>query len=747
MMSIRTKIGRASNVPFTILIFVAFIGGTVLQAYGQTASAATGTPPLGTFTPGPDQINLGNLNSHLPITLFAKPGRGMNFTYVLSFDSTVWQPGLSWTPVPNWGWRGVSEASTGYISRESINENCGLGPQGGATPNVTTEPRFINFQYHDAFGIVHGFSNTAGGCPGDGIENVSTSTDASGYTLDTTTTGQWNIKTPLGLTIFPPVGPNPGAGRIVDRNGNELSNNVTTFTDTLGVTALTVSQAGANPMIYTYTNSSGVQSSVSVNYTSQTVQTHFGCPGIAEFQPQSVNLVSSISLPDGSSYGFTYEATAGGIPGAVTGRIHSITLPTGGTITYNYTGSNNGIECIDGTTAGLDRVTSDGTISYSRSGSGTTWTTTMLDAASPRNTTILNFQTAGSPATFYETHRTVNQGASTVLLQGDACYNGATPPCSNTAINLPITEIKRYLTFNNGQPSLTDTLLNSFGLPTEVDEFDFGATTLLRKTLISYATQTGIAGLPATITVLDGAGVQKAQQTFTYDQGTPSPTTGVPQHVAVSTPRGNLTTSTQWVSTTSSLSTILTYDDTGNVLSRTDPFGNTINLIYADNFSDGINRSTLAYLTQVALPSTGSPAVSHIFKSQFDVNTGLPTKTTDQNNHDTLHTYDALLRPLQTVFADGGQANVIYNSPTSVTQTRLITSSQAASTTSILDALGRVSQQQMTSDPAGTHFCGHHLQFQRSGCLGLQSTSQHSQLDRWYNATQLRRARSRNPPN
>src|SRR6185437_12571673 len=142
------------------------------------------------------------------------------------------------------------------------------------------------------------------------------------------------------------------------------------------------------------------------------------------------------------SYSFQYETTPG-VPANVTGRVKSITLRTGGTITYTYTRGNNGIECVDGSTAGLSRTTSDGTTDYSRSGSGTAWTTTILDASSPRNQTVLNFQTAGTPANFYETHRTVNQGASTTLLQTDICYNSATEPnCSTTAVTLPITAIK-----------------------------------------------------------------------------------------------------------------------------------------------------------------------------------------------------------------------------------------------------------------------------------------------------------------
>jgi len=108
-----------------------------------------------------------------------------------------------------------------------------------------------------------------------------------------------------------------------------------------------------------------------VNYTTYTVQTNFGCSGVTEYGPTSVNLVSNITLPDNTSYSFAYEVTPGDThtPHYVTGRMASATLPTGGTITYNYTGSNNGVICADGTAAGLTRATPDGTWTYTRSGS------------------------------------------------------------------------------------------------------------------------------------------------------------------------------------------------------------------------------------------------------------------------------------------------------------------------------------------------------------------------------------------
>src|SRR5882762_6108032 len=98
-----------------LLIFLALTSGQML------AQVQTGTPPFGSFAGGPDVINLANLNSHLTIPVLHKAGRGTDFTYDLSYDSSIWYPvGVSgsqtWQPVTNFGWRGLTEVLTGYVS-------------------------------------------------------------------------------------------------------------------------------------------------------------------------------------------------------------------------------------------------------------------------------------------------------------------------------------------------------------------------------------------------------------------------------------------------------------------------------------------------------------------------------------------------------------------------------------------------------------------------------------------------------
>lgn len=107
---------RTLRYAFLMIVFA-------LAAQAASAQVTTGTPPFGTFASNsaPDVINLANLNAHIAIPVLHKAGRGTDFTYDLSYDSSVWYPvtsgsTTSWQPVLSWGWRGQTEIATGYIS-------------------------------------------------------------------------------------------------------------------------------------------------------------------------------------------------------------------------------------------------------------------------------------------------------------------------------------------------------------------------------------------------------------------------------------------------------------------------------------------------------------------------------------------------------------------------------------------------------------------------------------------------------
>jgi hypothetical protein len=158
----------------------------VLVSTLACSQVSTGKPPLGSFSSGPDVINLGNLNIHFDFPVIHKNGRGMPFDYILGFDNSVWTPTnvsgvLKWQPTSNFGWRAITEAAVGYVSYTQVRITC-IDPD---TFRQFPATQRYNYQYHDKFGTIHNFTNISGGCPGDTDPSDTVSTDSSGYTLHT----------------------------------------------------------------------------------------------------------------------------------------------------------------------------------------------------------------------------------------------------------------------------------------------------------------------------------------------------------------------------------------------------------------------------------------------------------------------------------------------------------------------------------------------------------------------------------
>src|SRR6185437_5367193 len=131
-----------------------------------------------------------------------------------------------------------------------------------------------------------------------------------------------------------------------------------------------------SPVLLTYMPPSGTAVAIHVNYTTANIQTNFAC-GVAPYTATGVSLVSSITMPDGSSYSFTYEPNGSN----TTGRLKQVTLPTGGTITYTY----GGISCSDGSVTQLTRtLSSGGQWTYTRTQiSGNHWQTKVTSPPDP----------------------------------------------------------------------------------------------------------------------------------------------------------------------------------------------------------------------------------------------------------------------------------------------------------------------------------------------------------------------------
>lgn len=691
---------------------VVLVAALLLLPGRSSAQVATGTPPFSSLSGGPDVVDNANLNVHYSIPVLNKAGRSIPFSYLLSFDSSIWSPQaingtLTWTPSPGWGLGGISSADTGYVT----NQMTVAGPCNG-NGQLHYWNIYSNWTYYDPSGTAHQFlgsvstwSSSFGCGSGPGSSSSGVAPDGSGYTMSFNAAPGATVYARSGLTISPALPQYFISSRsLEDTNGNEVtisvSNGTTSYYDTLNgsTAALTISGGGtpSSPLLLAYTNPSGGSSTYTVNYQAYTVKTNFACSGVSEYGPQSQNLVSSISLPDGTSYSFTYEATPG-YSGDITGRVQSVTLPAGGALTYTYSGGSNGIICADGSTAGLTRQTPDGTWTYTRTGSTPSWTTNITDPQS--NLTVINFET------IYETERKIYQGSGTLLATLDTCYNGSASPCVTTPINYTaITQIMVTTTLpvpGGNLLSETNTDYNTYGLPTEVDQYAYGSGAvggLVRKTLTTYASlENDIFDRPASIQV-QASGSTVAQTLAVYDCNSPTspcvtPIAGTPQHVSVSGSRGNLTTLSRETGS-GYINQTMSYYDAGTVSTATDWAGNIITYSYAGSSCGN------SFPTSVTLPKSQSRSMT------WNCAGAVLTQLTDENRQNTTYGYGGAGDPnFWGITSLSPPATAITNLSYSATQIQSsLTNSNGLTTTSTnnLDGLGRLLNKQVSGTGLST---------------------------------------------
>lgn len=295
----------------------------------------------------------------------------------------------------------------------------------------------------------------------------------------------------------------------------------------------------------------------------------------------------------------------------------------------------------------------------------------------------------------------------------------------------------------------------------EKDEYDYGAATPSRETVTTWQAFSGTLGMltdaPCKVVVSDGSGNRYSETDYYYDGGaTLCGTSGTPSVSGVSglvagthdetefgtsstVPRGNLTMKIRWAESGRSPRTTYAYDETGQVVSITDPCGDphgscsdmtgsnhATNYYYSNVASDGTSNFTTlsggenvsytpngtvnAYLTQI------TDALGHTSNFKYDFNSGYLTKSTDPNSQSTTYLYnDPFSRPTQVNYPDGGQKTLSYNdspyntstpSP-SVTSTTTISSGTPGVSmvqTVAFDGMGHTVETILSSDPSGADY-------------------------------------------
>jgi YD repeat-containing protein len=449
------------------------------------------------------------------------------------------------------------------------------------------------------------------------------------------------------------------------------------------------------PIQVQYHDTAGNLQTVTVNYSLHSIS--MSCP-IGPNYSATVGMADSVIYPDGNYYQFSYQPS---------GQLESMRLPTGGTITYGV-GSLCGAYSSVGLPASLSRSTPDGSTVYSQTATTTygaypaTSTTNISkpDGSSEHISFVYVFTYGNSAAGIsnynYETAHTWYSATGTLLKSTMKCYNGATGDCTTTAVTLPITQIATTTILDNGLTSRNVEYLNPAGLVTEVDEYDFGASTPSRKAVTAYAALgNNINNRPSSVTIYGSGGNTVSNTTYGYDEYglTPNgltPTSGLQGHNSVSGSRGNQTSRHAWLNTTgSTLDSYWTFDDAGQVLAAEDPGQNWISYGY-DSATDSCLISTT--------PPTPSSGVSQSTSATCDPNTGLISSTTDANSVTTTYSYDNMLRPLgNSASTQAGilaaSTSIFYSGsslPETITTTVIATPDPNETAVETYDGLGRV---------------------------------------------------------
>lgn len=597
-------------------------------------------------------VNLANGNLHIEIPISAAPQRGRRgFAASLVYDSRIWKvvtgSSSTWQPtnVPNsmGGWRLVTSADPGVVNYTQIGTSCTYNPPPPAQQQQVGDGyQDTNFTWTDPSGVAHPFAistsqtySTVCSSASSSPNAIGYATDSSGLKISITNYSAAVVYGRDGSQLYPTV---------TDSNGNYFSNDTNgNVVDTLKRTQVTKTTNG-NLIYYDVLNSQGSTSRFTVTTTTINVNTSFGQSGVTEYSG-SFAAIQSITLPDQTSYSFTYDS---GTTSGNFGLLKTMTVPATGQTTYGFT-------TFQDSTGHRNRWLS-GRTSQTGTWSGTwSYTPAVITTCTVGQSTCKQKVTVTQPTNDYAVHtfsldsgwggawdtqqQTYSSG-NTLMVTGTTTYdmthgsNYIVPTVQQVTIPVPgSTSISRQTKFTY------DNSLYTNGNVTAVKEWAWNQgtspsypTTPDRETDISYVANYGnIISLPSAVTLL-GAGSQLSKTIYSYDNASQlTAMSGATHHDDTNfgignTVRGNPTQVQSWVTGTTYLNTNIYYDTTGQVTKVVDPANNATAYQYGDGnfYSDnGANPpaaytpsvTTNAYVTQVNLPVIGSRTYGYYYNS------------------------------------------------------------------------------------------------------------------------------------
>ena len=750
----------STKVRCAFVLLVGLLFGNTLRAQSYLNSA--GVASFSTILPvenGWTDLSNGRLHLAIPLGSFPQRG-GRTLNVSLIYDSNIWtdasgsqQPtGVSASNGGNsWGgWRLATSGDTGHVTFSTRDT-------GWCSEDSTWKyGNYSQFTWVAPDGTTHWFGPIAttqflqSVCTHSGTQvpnGAAFASDASGYYMAVTNYTSAEVWAPDGTIVhndfidYVPKDPN---GNSYNENGPLL--------DTLGRTPVTTTTNG-NVITYKLLGPQGGTSTYTVTLETISVSTAFGQPSVTEYSG-TITVVQSIQLPDGTSYSFGYDTGHYGL-------ITSMTLPTGSTVNYNY--------ALFGDSEGANyewlhqRITPDGTWTYAQNristcGSGVVNCQQTNTVTKPNGDTIAYTFTLNGGA--WESEAQYYTGSSSLVSTVTQCWNFVTitngtcqysTTSGSSATNVEKLAASTTMPIPNGSVTKTaEYSYDGYGNTTKVQEWNYYTGSLPanpdRTTTIVYQQATNyvnalILNRPASITVTNASGGTVAQTLYTYDGGSLTSVTGMPQHDDTyygtgDTTRGNVTLVQKLVSGSTYLNSSMTYDTTGQILTSTDFNNDQTRYVYSGTYYN-------------AYPTTVTNALNQAANMGYDFNTGLLTSVVDPNSQTTSFSFDNMSRPVTTTYPDGGWT---LNQYPSANETQIDTYTGLTSSTSttscpatysnppcrhgqtLLDGMGRLSNSLVVNDPDGQTTVG--TQYDSNGRAASLKNPYRSTSDPTYGTTQ-----------
>ena len=497
----------------------------------------------------------------------------------------------------------------------------------------------------------------------------------------------------------------------------------------------------------TYAQQATTHASMGINYWNSVNGDPVGAPPDPPGFAGNINLLQSIQFPNGTSYSFTYDPNDGWITSAA--------LPTGGTIQWDCGGhppTTPNDFSIGQPSTPCRMLDNDPTRKWTYAlGQGGGYTIDPLGTKKSYSFdwfsgNMLSETIADSTGRIIQTTNNIQGYPSFIQANGLRDFNANYYTSDKKILESDISVALAGQSVSASSPTYAITTdydgiiigypNDSLDVPVPLNQvtsravYDFGAGAhgaLLKQETFTYdhIANTGILDRPLTH-IITGPG-NYFSETWEYDNYGASgltSTSGVPAHdythwsATSSYPRGNVTKHSVWNSSQNTwLSTTYAYDDLGNILTSTDPRGNTTSFSYND-VSDGVctpPTNSHAYLTQT------TNALGHRGKSQYNYCTGLVTEVWDENELqagvDGTKTHYDLMRnvtqvlgpvvPLPSQPGSNGQSTTTidygsYAVPLVITKTETATPSPAVISVAKYDDFGRPTQTKVNPNGPGS---------------------------------------------